>query len=390
MNPRSGFFPRHRALIALSCSTSRRRGLRLRDQLEPVACGRPDAPPRAGLAPRAFQRERAAVDDRLVAQVERREPAGGVERHARPRGRRAAPGSSRARRTCRGTRRAPRRPTPGAPIGSPDDQRVAADVGVGEERLAVGGEEEALVVAQREVGERVPAVGVHQPRRRAPSRPRCAGRAADQRPEQQHQQARPGPTTPSASSAAGKNAAKNRRPYVYGPVEPDQAAERPSQSARPGVRSGSSRSRSSPQRDDAEREHGGEVERDEPDAGAAATAGRPARGSRCAVDDSSATSMPTQITAGHRVRALEQVRDGAEREERRPPPARPAACACASWSASSSSSRPTHDRDDVAGDRHPQRVEVASVSADPRVHDREQASAAAARPASAVSAAIDA
>jgi len=44
----------------------------------------------------------------------------------------------------------------------PGDERVAAEVGVGQEGLPVAGEEEALVVTKREVGEGVPAVGMHE------------------------------------------------------------------------------------------------------------------------------------------------------------------------------------------------------------------------------------
>ena len=186
MKPRSGFLPRQRALMALSWSTS---GAEAFDSATSwKRCVRPtrrtaDA---QALAPRALEGEPAAVDDRLVAQVERREPARRVAAACWPRARRAAPGSRPARRTSRGTRRTPPPPIPRADRVA-GHQRVAADVGVGEERLAVAGEEEVLVVAQGEVGQRVPAVGVHEARGVLPVALGVLG-ARRQRAEQQDRQ----------------------------------------------------------------------------------------------------------------------------------------------------------------------------------------------------------
>ncbi len=138
----------------------------------------------------AVEGEVVALDDGFVAEVEAAQPACGVTRHVGVAGgkERDPPGAllavvdelvehrvDGAGRTDRITRR----------------QREAAEVGVGDERLTVGAEEEALVIAQREVGERVGAVELDQP---AGVVPVAFGvrRARAQRPEQQEGDARPG------------------------------------------------------------------------------------------------------------------------------------------------------------------------------------------------------
>ena len=108
MNPRLGLLPPPPGADRVELHDERRRGAGLGEHPEGV---RPADPPHRtpqALARRAGEGEPAAVDDRLIAEVERGEPCGSRTAACWPRGRRAGRGSRRARRTSRGTRRAPR------------------------------------------------------------------------------------------------------------------------------------------------------------------------------------------------------------------------------------------------------------------------------------------
>ena len=83
--------------------------------------------------------------------------------------------------------------------------------------------------------------------------------------------------------------------------------------------------------------------------------------------------MPTQNAQRHRVRPLEQVRDGADREQRRPPPARPRCLRLRELVGQQEQQQPDDHGHDVAGHRHPQRPDAVRASpVDPRVHERDQ------------------
>ena len=124
------------------------------------------------------------------------------------------------------------------------------------------GEEEALVVAQREVGERVPAVGVHQPFRVRPSRPRCAGavrRSGRKYQHREHDEARDA----EGQQRGGEERREERRRVRVGPVQADEPAEDRGE-PRQKVTSGVMRSPSVHSAGEAEHGHADHVDRDEP------------------------------------------------------------------------------------------------------------------------------
>ena len=210
-------------------------------------------------------------------------------------------------------------------VGRPDriggDHRVAADVGVGDQRLPVGGEEVALVAAQGEVGERVGAVGADDPPRSLarvlPGRRGC-GRAAGRRGTSSVIS----PTMPRTSSASEKKSAEEVVLEGVGTVEADQAAvgrlDHP-----PERQVGADEVALGEQRDEAEDadDERGRRGRTGPPGGA--TPRRRGRGTRSGYD-ASATSIADVEQGRDRVRPLDQVDDGGEREQRhrdRPGPA---------------------------------------------------------------------
>ena len=233
------------------------------------------------------------------------------------------------------------------------DQRVAADVGVGEERLAVAGEEEVLVVAQREVGQRVPAVGVHEPRGVLPVVLGVRG-ARGQRPEQQdreHDQARRRPARPAPPGSRPRRTATGRctgRRARRGRRTPSPAHRRCSSA-------GVIRLRSGPERDDAEHQHGDQVQRHEPDeAEQRRRVDRRAEGPPVGDQRDQHADAERQRD---RVRPLDQVREGADREQRhRDPPGR--VFALAELVGQQDQQQPDDHRHDVADDRHPQRPDA--------------------------------
>ena len=91
VKPRSSAPSRHSSLISLSSSTSGCEASVSLDQLEAVVLADPVDRPADGLHPAALEGELAAVEDRLVAEVERVHAALAVDRRRRPRGRRGTP-----------------------------------------------------------------------------------------------------------------------------------------------------------------------------------------------------------------------------------------------------------------------------------------------------------
>ena len=163
MKPRSGQLPRHSSETARSSHAQRFVGVGGREHANHVPALLEPRNRLADLADRAaLERELRRADHRLVAEVHRLEAERRRSRRAprstRPRSRRASPSCARRARTrppARGAR-------PASPIGSPATSAVPPITPVGEERLAARREEVALVAAQREVGEAVAAVLLHE------------------------------------------------------------------------------------------------------------------------------------------------------------------------------------------------------------------------------------
>ena len=162
MKPRSGSLPRQRSLMALSSSTSSARGLRLAHERELVVAGHPVTAWRTFFMPGRVRGSKRS--QRMIASSPRYSAlhaAGLVHGHVGlAHGEEGGPPPARGAELAElvdhqrdRLRRADR---------VAGREGVALEVGVGDERLAVGGEEQALVVAQREVGQGVPAVAVHQ------------------------------------------------------------------------------------------------------------------------------------------------------------------------------------------------------------------------------------
>ena len=147
----------------------------LLDQLEAMVLADPVDGRADRLHVAALEAEVPAVEDRLVAEVERMEAALAVHRR-----RVLADGEERRLPALLGAIGEELVEHLADVLGRPDrvrgDHRVTADVGVGDQRLPVGGEEVALVAAQREVGERVRAVGADDPPRVARAPPPRAPR----------------------------------------------------------------------------------------------------------------------------------------------------------------------------------------------------------------------
>ena len=261
VKPRSGFLPRQRALIALSWSTSVAEAFD--SAISWKRCVRPtrrtaDA---EALAPRTLEGEPAAVDDRLVAQVEGREPARGVQRHARLAGgeQRRGPGPLLAHleelvehvRPPTAARRSGRR----RPARS---RRCRCRRGTPRRR----GRRRSSCRRAARSRPACPSRRCARGAWRAPSRPRCAG-ARGQRPEQQdreHDQA----DDAQRDQRRREVDREERRPVGVRAVEPDEAAEHRLQHAADAQLRGDPAALR-PERDDAEDQHGDQVERHEPD-----------------------------------------------------------------------------------------------------------------------------